>query len=373
MKTTLDASVSRDHQPGLHVVVTNRGEVNEWFVLAYPLPGEDPMQVFSRAARALQERNAKILNHFVWHRKELQDEAKATWEAILGKTVWPVSWVVDPVGEAPYGGTSIRAVSGMEVEFLALRDRPIGATYETDFAEYLFLGDLRVDNPATSRAQQSEQVLADIMTCLNQAGMTFADVMRTWFFNEDILDWYDDFNRIRTAFFHEHKVFDRVVPASTGIGSPNGAGTAQIASLIAAKPKTEDFSFYPVPSPLQHSALEYGSSFSRAVEVSTPDRKHLFISGTASIDVEGKSIYVGSVKKQTEMTLDVVGEILKSRGMQWNNILQGVGYIRNSKDTDQVLEVFKRRKLQDIPILLSNNVICRDDLLFELELQAGAR
>ena len=38
------------------------------------------------------------------------------------------------------------------------------------------------------------------------AGMSFGNVMRTWFYLDRILEWYHEFNHVRTAFFRERKV-----------------------------------------------------------------------------------------------------------------------------------------------------------------------
>jgi len=368
----ISSKVVRQREPGLHVVATERGSLIEWFVLASPLPGEAPEAVFARAARALADREATILNQFVWHVAGLRDLAYQTWERILGPTSWPVSWMVDRSGTPPYAGVTIRAVSGVEVEPVRLGGRLIGASYETPFARYLLLGDLHDPEPGRTPADQTQRVLDQMIAGLESVGMSFNDVMRTWFFNQDILAWYDDFNRVRTRFFQERQVFDQEAPASTGIGTRNIHGAALIASLIAAKAHDpEQFKFYAVPSPLQQPALEYGSNFSRAVEVATPDRRHVFISGTASIEPSGKTVHVGDVVAQTELTLDVIEAILESRGMTWSDSLQGVGYVRFAADHEAVVRCLHERGLADLPILLSDNVVCRDDLLFELEIQAA--
>ena len=363
--------VERRHERGLHVVATHRGELVEWFVLAYPLPGEEPGAVFTRAARALADREAVILNHFVWHLPGLRETAYRAWECVLGPTTWPVSWMIDRSGRAPFAGVTIRAVSGIAVKPVHVRDRLVGATYETRHARYLLLGDLHDPDAAHSRPDQARRVMEDMLAGLDKVGMDFSNVIRTWFFNEDILDWYDEFNRTRTAFFHEHGVFSHVVPASTGIGTANIHGSALISSLVAAKGKSDAFSFYSVPSPLQDAATDYGSSFSRAVEVATPDRRHLLVSGTASIDADGNSVHVGDATTQVHLTLDVIGAILESRGMSWKDAIEGLGYVRFRHDGERVMDCLRERGLQDLPLILSENTVCRDELLFELELQAA--
>lgn len=47
--------------------------------------------------------------------------------------------------------------------------------------------------------------------------MDFSHVIRTWFYNNRLLDWYEEFNRARDTFFESRGVFDRLVPASTGL------------------------------------------------------------------------------------------------------------------------------------------------------------
>ena len=97
--------------------------------------------------------------------------------------------------------------------------------------------------------------------------MTFADVVRTWLYMDNILDWYDPFNCARDAFFKSRAVYDGLVPASTGIGSANLYGSAITACAIALKPRQPSaVTVEPIPA-LQCAALEYGSSFSRAVEI----------------------------------------------------------------------------------------------------------
>jgi len=99
------------------------------------------------------------------------------------------------------------------------------------------------------------------------------DTLRTWFYLDDSLDWYGDFNRWRDELFRREKVFEKRVPASTGIGAANAEGSAILAGLLAVTFKDSQASARTVPSPLQCSALDYGSSFSRALELDCSGRR----------------------------------------------------------------------------------------------------
>jgi len=63
-----------------------------------------------------------------------------------------------------------------------------------------------------------------------------------------------------------------------------------------------------------------------------PGCRRLLVSGTAGIDRSGKTVYVGDVKLQTEFTMEVVGAILESRGMDFSNVTRGIGYFKYAKD-----------------------------------------
>jgi len=205
---------------------------------------------------------------------------------------------------------------------------------------------------------------------LSLAEMGFCHVVRTWLFLDDILSWYSDFNRVRTSFFTEHGVFDRLVPASTGIGGSNPAGAAIVAGVYAVKSEHPQVTVQAIASPLQCPALEYGSSFSRAVEVNMPDLRRLLISGTASIGPDGNTQHVGEVRAQTALTCEVIGAILESRDMAWEEVTRATAYVRHGEDAGVLAQFCSAAGMPDLPVIVADNVICRDDLLFELEVDA---
>jgi enamine deaminase RidA (YjgF/YER057c/UK114 family) len=265
------------------------------------------------------------------------------------------------------------------------------------------LGNLRPRDAARSRPEQAREVLDAIDAGLAAVGMDFTHVVRTWFYLHDILAWYAPFNAVRTKFFAERRVLDGVVPASTGVGidlatagAEVGRGesgrAALVADLLAIRPKSADVRVQAVPSPLQCCAREYGSSFSRAVEVSLPglstERTHdgairrrghdglsgvrrLYASGTASIDATGRTRYGGDVLRQVAETLGVVQAILESRGMNWGDVVAGVAYFKRVEDAPALAAYVQEHRLPALPLVLTCGDICRDDLLFELELEAS--
>jgi enamine deaminase RidA (YjgF/YER057c/UK114 family) len=259
-------------------------------------------------------------------------------------------------------------VEGAEPKLIRRHGCTVGVRYEDEHAHYCLLTGVLPHDLSASREAQTTSVFEGIEDALGDAGMTFAHVARTWLYMDKILEWYDPFNRARDAFFRSRKVYDGLVPASTGIGSANLCGAAITACAIAVKPKRHGaITVEAVPSPLQCAALKYGSSFSRAAEIATPEYRTLMVSGTASIEPGGATAFVGDVKRQIQLTMDVVEAILVSRGMGWKDATRAVMYLKKASYMEEWQAWLKARALEAMPLLTIEADVCRDDLLVELE------
>ena len=267
------------------------------------------------------------------------------------------------------GGVQIGTLSGVDSTPLYDGERVIGRFFEDDDAKYCWLGGILPAEPAEPRPAQTGQVLHSIQKVLEQVGMHFRDVIRTWFYNDHILDWYDDFNRVRTAFFRQHGITR--IPASTGIGISNAAGTALVAKAFAVQPKTGQVAVRRIQSPLQCEASEYGSSFSRAMEVRDSSTRTLYVSGTASIEPAGQTIHAGNAARQIETTMEVVSALMEEAGMVLSDTTRAIAYFRRAEDVAFWHEYCRNKQLPPLPIILVPSDVCRDDLLFEIELDAA--
>jgi len=264
-------------------------------------------------------------------------------------------------------------VDGAEPRLITRNGCTAGICYEDEHAEYCLLTGILPPDLTVSREAQTTAVFEGIEDALKDADMTFDHVARTWLYMDDILDWYDPFNRARDAFFRSRKVYDGLVPASTGIGSANMYGAAFTACAIAVKPKTDSTYVIPVDSPLQCAALEYGSSFARAVEIGTSEYRTLLVSGTASIEPGGATAFVDDVEKQIQLTMDVVEGILKSRDMDWSDATRAIMYLKKPEYMDVWNAWLKKNNLENLPLINIEADVCRDDLLVELEMDAVKR
>lgn len=287
------------------------------------------------------------------------------------KIDWPILFVTgDQVEGNGIGGIQTHQISGCPLEPIKIEGRSVGRVYEDDIARYCVLGNLYDANPEHTRPEQTRRTLELMEQALEHGGLRMNDIVRTWFFNDRILDWYGTFNEVRTRFYTEKAIFNGLVPASTGMGGGNPYGRALLAAAIAISPKNEEIRIEEIPSPLQCSARDYGSSFSRAVEVVTPSLRRIFVSGTASIDGEGRTVHTGRMESQVDHTFDVVEAILESREMTFNAVTRAVAYVKNAEDVPVFVDRIHRRTFPVSRMITIVNDICRDDLLFEIELDA---
>ena len=351
---------------GLHIFEFTQASHTEWFITL--VPGEaSPPSLFERAASLLRDREIEVVAQEVF--------GNATHLPLLEKAFGPLSWPVTWIGEQgktprELAGTQFWGVSGVPVESVMLGNSTVGRTFQTESARFCRLGGLIPPDPRAPEGIQAGHVFRQMDQALATVGMDFGAVLRTWFFNHSILDWYPTFNQVRDAFFREKGVFDGLVPASTGIAGSNPQRAALAAALLAVQPVDGSTIPAPVPSPLQCPALEYGSAFSRAVELAAPDHRRLFVSGTASIAPEGHTVHTGDVQAQVATTMEVVGAILESRGMNWNDTCRAIAYFKNGKDLPLLDHYLADTNTAPFPVVLVTNDVCRDDLLFEIELDA---
>lgn len=197
---------------------------------------------------------------------------------------------------------------------------------------------------------------------------TMKHLVRTWFYMDDILAWYDDFNPGRTRYFDERGITGEHIPASTGIGSFNRMDRKLLMGAMFVKDGNSRSSFELLPSPLQCKAGDYSSMFSRAVRVREGLLKTIIISGTASIDISGQTLFTGDAKAQVEMTMEVIEKIAEAAGSDMRNILRGIAYLPSPDVREMFLTCCKRKNIDTAAIMIIPGIVCRDNLLFELEL-----
>ena len=115
------------------------------------------------------------------------------------------------------------------------------------------------------------------------------------------------------------------------------------------------------------------SSFSRGLRVNLGTGTMLLISGTASIDEDGKSVHVGDFRAQLWRTYRNITSLLDAEGATWHDIVRTSCYLRDIerdyKDFNEVRTAFFDWLGLD-PLPASTGIqarLCREELLVEIE------
>ncbi|OGQ94540.1 MAG: hypothetical protein A2521_05050 [Deltaproteobacteria bacterium RIFOXYD12_FULL_57_12] len=355
-----------NHLNKMNILAVPCGRATQYHISAGPIAAGNTPEVLAELATFLAHANATLLSQTFFVPQESCAQTEQLLRKVFHQVDWPVTWVTGERSRQLAGMQAV-AIAGLTVTRLQHNDRIVGSVFEDDYARRCYLGNLLPTDLHRPSPAQAHELFATIKQVLALAHMAFTDVIRTWFFLDDILSWYDDFNRTRDSFFAKQAVSRALLPASTGVGAGNPAGAALVANVVAVRPLTATHKICTVPSPLQCHPGDYRSSFSRALELITADRRELFISGTASLDQAGATMYAGDPAMQIERTMTVVGEILASRGMNWSNAIRAIAYFPRVQDAALLQNYWRHHA----PITVTPCRLCRDDLLFELELDAA--
>ncbi len=164
---------------------------------------------------------------------------------------------------------------------------------------------------------------------LRRLGTDYHSVARTWLYVSDILSWYGDLNKSRSACYRrfglmpEHANGRILLPASTGIEGDTPSGAAVTMDLLAVELEPgSSIEVHQMTNPRQKDAFAYGSAFSRGAAVSAPGGTWISFSGTAAIDEAGVSCHPGDFRAQMHMTLDVVEALIGQEGASLSRHLQ---------------------------------------------------
>ena len=290
-------------------------------------------------------------------------------------------------GESCYGnplaGIQLRAFRPSqkeeEVKIIQERNVPIGRKWSRNGANFLQFQRLHGRNSlkTQNRLEQAEEMFRKAETLLKSEGASFRDVVRTWIYVDEILNWYNEFNSARNTCYtdfglikngdvnHAEEIF---LPASTGIEGKNPNNSATIMDLLAVSNRSNTgIEIQPLYGIRQRSPYRYGSAFSRAMKLLEPGEKWVFVSGTASINEKGENIHIGDLNSQVKHTVKVVDSLIRPEGASFSDLCEATVFLKRKSDFSMYQETADSLGLSNIPAVYLVADVCWDELLFELD------
>ena len=364
--------IRRQRADGLCSVEVETPTTLELHLTITPQKTETPAALAGRLAGVVKAGAATVVRLIAFGRMDLQSEMRTALCQNLNDPDLPVTWVEgEACDSSAIAGIQVHAVARADVRTIKHGEKIIGRAWDDAAATHCVMSIFGLTHTDVSPVAQTRETFENIQTVLALAGMTMKDVARTWFFLDGILAWYGDFNQVRNKFFEQCELRPGSLPASTGVGGRNPAGAALTAAAWALRPHENHSGLVDhVPSPRQGPATSYGSAFSRAVEIHPPGYRQLLVSGTASIAPDGCTAHTGDVRAQIELTMRVAGDILAARGMNFADVSRATAYFKSADAARVFGDWLALHQLTALPAVNVRCDICRDDLLFEIELDA---
>ena len=111
---------------------------------------------------------------------------------------------------------------------------------------------------------------------------------------------------------------------------------------------------------------EYGVTFERGTSVDYGDRRHIFISGTASIDNRGEIVHQLDVEKQTARTFENIQALLAEAEADMADVASMIVYLRDTADF-AVVSRYLDLHYPTTPRVVVLAPVCRPGWLIEVE------
>lgn len=280
------------------------------------------------------------------------------------------SCALSVIQQGPLNGTKIALwaylLTGVQTRALS------SGLYEVSHGAYRHLWLTGGNCKAKDSERQTRIILNDYIMQLANEGCSLADnCIRTWLFVNDVDLNYAGVVKARNEVFITQNLTDKThFIASTGIGGRQA--DPQILSQMDAYAidgiKKEQITYLYAPTHLNRTC-DYGVSFERGTYIDYGDRRHVFISGTASINNKGEIVHRGDVKAQCHRMWENVETLLAEAGCNFDDVAQMIVYLRDPADYEVIRQLYQER-FPEKPWVIVNAKVCRPGWLIEMETMA---
>ena len=225
----------------------------------------------------------------------------------------------------------------------------------------------------TSAIDDSEQETCSIFEqydkTLHEHQMTLFDhCLRTWFYVRDIDNNYAGMVKKRNEFFDQKGLTKNThFIASTGIEGrfSDPATTVIMDAYSVGGVEASQISYLKAPEYL-NPTHEYGVAFERGTAVDYGDRRHIFISGTASINNKGQIVHPGDIEGQTKRVFENIRALLEEAEAGMDDIGSLIIYLRDASDYP-IVKAYVEKHFSGLPAVIVLAPVCRPGWLIEAE------
>lgn len=226
--------------------------------------------------------------------------------------------------------------------------------------------------PDGDSREQMANLFKEYQSELEQRGMEVArHCLRTWLYVHDIDVNYAGVVKARNECFARWGLTPQThYIASTGIQGRQASAWVKVSmdAYAVGGLKEAQVRYLQAPTHLCPTHL-YGVAFERGVSVEYGDRKHLYISGTASIDREGRVVCRGDVVRQAMRMWENVEKLLEEGGADSSDLAHALVYLRDASDYPLVRSLLAER-MPGVPVHYLLAPVCRPEWLIEMECMA---
>ena len=278
--------------------------------------------------------------------------------------------VVSVVQQPPLnGGKAALWLYG--VEDVKMEKTPDGATL-VKRPHYSHVFHTQLHENKGSSFQQTTAVFDKYIKSLETLHSTLeANCIRTWLFIQNVDIQYTTMVNARKILFETENMTSQThYIASTGIeGKYIDPGVIVLMDAYAIPEIKKEQITYLKGSGHLNPPHEYGVTFERGTAVQFGDRRHAYISGTASIDNRGEVVYPQDIEMQTGRVLKNISVLLTEADCGMDDIAYLIIYLRDIADYKTV-ESYMENQYPQIPKVILFAPICRPDWLIEMECMA---
>ena len=234
---------------------------------------------------------------------------------------------------------------------------------------HVFSTQLHSEKPQLGSFEQTTHIFQDYLRTIEKQSLRLEEnCVRTWLYVRDIDNNYAGMVKARNQVFDQHNLTKEThFIASTGIEgrfSDPSVSVLMDAYAIAGIAQ-EQIKFIKALTHL-NPTHEYGVAFERGTTVDYGDRRHIFISGTASINNHGQIVHAGDINGQIKRTFENVSALLADAGACLDDLTQLIVYLRDMADY-AATEGYINHNYPKIPRVIVHAAVCRPGWLIEIE------